>query len=70
VPYGAYDRWAIFTDLQGWEYDETVWEEAITDANGSESDDREIIPYRILTACAEQLMLAGYNDRLGWNWDE
>lgn len=69
VPYGAYDRWAIFTDLQGWEFDETQWEEALSEATGSESDDREIIPYRILTACAENVILAGYHDKLGFSWD-
>lgn len=70
IPYGAYDRWAIFTDLVGWEIDESVWEDALADATGAESDDREIIPYRVLTHMAEQVMLAGYNDKFGFSWGD
>ena len=63
IPYGDYDRWAIFTDMIGWEIEEEVWEYALIDATTTEKDDRGIIAYRVLTHMTEQVMLAGYNDK-------
>ena len=63
-PYGDMERWAIFTDLTGWEIDENVWMGAIREASETSKmyDDRGIIPYVVLTHMVEQILIWTFNN--------
>ena len=63
-PYGDMERWAIFTDLTGWEIDENVWMGAIREASETSKmyDDRGIIPYEVLTHMIEQILIWTFNN--------